>query len=143
MSSFSRVSPDLVDEAVELCRGAGAILRDAYERHDEIAVDHKGPVDLVTDADRASEAYLLKCIHKRFPGHAVWAEESGKSGPSGPWRWIIDPLDGTVNFAHRMPHFSVILALQQESPQGYETVLGVILDPLRGELFVAIRGEGA
>lgn len=143
MSSFSPVSPDVVDEAVDFCRGAGALLREAYQSHAPLGLQHKGPIDLVTEADRQSEDYLLKRIHKSFPGHAIWAEESGRERGEGPYRWVIDPLDGTVNFAHRIPHFAVLVALQEQVAGAYHTVLGITLDPMRQELFVAVRGGGA
>lgn len=132
---------ELRDAAILIVRGAGDIVRRAY--HGEVRVEHKGTVDLVTDADRASEEHILGAIAREFPDHAVLAEESGGAGDEGPYRWVIDPLDGTVNFAHRLPHFCVTLAVQERGPAGFETVLGVTLDPLRDELFVAVRGGGA
>ena len=127
---------EILETAVELARGAGTILRGYYERGDA-KVGHKSTlIDLVTDADKTSEAYILGALGERFPDHAVVAEESGVGRQEGPWRWIVDPLDGTVNFAHS-------IAAQRHTAHGYETELGVTFDPLRDELFLAERGRGA
>jgi myo-inositol-1(or 4)-monophosphatase len=95
-------------------------------------------LDLVTDADRASEAAILEVLRDAFPAHAVIAEESGEHG-SGEERWLVDPLDGTTNFAHGYPQVSISLAFQR----GGRTELGLVLDPLREECFFARRGGGA
>jgi myo-inositol-1(or 4)-monophosphatase len=119
-----------------MARKAGAILRDGYQK--EHRVDFKGVIDLVTEVDRQSEAFLLDEIHARFPGHRVLAEESGGSR-DGENQWYIDPLDGTVNYAHNIPIFCVSL--------GYAAngilELAAVYDPMRDELFSAARGEGA
>jgi myo-inositol-1(or 4)-monophosphatase len=135
---------EILQAAVEIARGAGKLLADAYSRGDS-AVGHKSTlIDLVTDADKAAEAYILQAIRKRFPDHAVLAEESGTVVSDGPWRWIVDPLDGTVNFAHGIPHFAVLLAAQERRAHGdFDTVVGVTFDPLREELFTTARGQGA
>ena len=124
-----------------IAKGAGAILHKHYSI--PVNVHHKGYIDLVTDADKASEEYVKEAILKRFPDHGILAEESGSHAPDAPYRWIVDPLDGTVNFAHKIPHFCVLIALQQRVGTGYETIVGVTLDPLRGEEFIAVRGGGA
>ena len=92
----------------------------------------------MTDADKASEAVLLAWLRERHPDHAILSEESGASGGSG-YRWIIDPLDGTTNYAHQLPHFSVSIAVEGED--GVQ--VGVVHDPMRDELFSAVRGRGA
>jgi len=126
-----------LDDLIEMARGAGRILRDGYER--DFSIHHKGRIDLVTDMDHRSEAYLLHEIQSRFPGHAIIAEESGHlSGDSGAC-WHIDPLDGTVNYAHGVPVFSVSLAFVLED----KVHLGVVYDRMRDELFSAERGRGA
>lgn len=102
-------------------------------------VELKGGIDLVTDADRASEAAVLELLRSRFPGHAVLAEESGLTEAGRTHRWIVDPLDGTTNYSHRVPHFCVSVAV--EGPEGL--LAGAILDPVRGELFAAGKGLGA
>lgn len=122
----------------ELARDAGAVILDWYER--DFTIEFKSSeFDLVTEADRASEALIIGRIRESYPDHAILAEESGNMPSESPFRWVIDPLDGTSNFAHGLPHFSVSIALQQAS----ETIVGVIYDPIRDELFSAARGEGA
>lgn len=119
-----------------LARRAGAILRDGYQQ--EHQVDYKGVIDLVTEVDRQSEAYLLGEIRARWPEHHVLAEESG--GTRGNARqWYIDPLDGTVNYAHAIPLFSVSIAYAE----GGAMQLAAVYDPMRDELFSAERGGGA
>jgi myo-inositol-1(or 4)-monophosphatase len=130
-----------LDAAIAIARGAGAVLRDGYGRPSRVEL--KGAIDLVTEHDRASEDYIVGEIARRFPGHAVLAEESGGTGATPadppPYRWIIDPLDGTTNFAHGLPFFCVSLALEAA---GVRT-LGVLHDPLRDECFAARLGGGA
>ncbi len=120
-------------------RRAGKILAERFAG--ERTVELKGGIDLVTDADKASEAALIEFIRARHPTHEILAEESGLTAATGAegFRWIIDPLDGTTNYAHRVPHFCVSVAL--EDAQGL--LAGVVLDPLRNELFSAARGLGA
>lgn len=130
------MNPSL-DDIKELARGAGQILRDGYER--DFAVQHKGRIDLVTDVDHRSEAYLLGQIQGRFPGQTIVTEESGHLAGADDSCWYIDPLDGTVNFAHGVPVFSVSIAFAQNGI----VQLGVVYDPLRDELFSAERGKGA
>lgn len=130
---------DLRQLAEAIARAAGAVLVERF--HATRTIEIKGDTahaDLVTDADRASEAVMLEWLAREVPGHAVLAEESGGRG-QGEWRWYVDPLDGTVNYAHGVPHFSVTLAV--EGPQGLEAAC--TFDPLRGELFSAARGQGA
>lgn len=124
---------DLIDLALQ----AGDILRAGYgqEQH----VTHKGVIDLVTEYDHQSETYLLGEIRRRFPGHSLNAEESGRSGISQAQVWYVDPLDGTVNFAHGVPIFCVSLAYAEAG----QVRLGVVYDPLRQECFAAERGKGA
>jgi len=103
-------------------------------------VAKKGPIDLVTDADLASEAEIVRTIREVFPEHAIVAEESGtQAGASSDHRWIVDPLDGTVNYAHQVPFFAVSIAYAfRDAVQ-----VGVVLNPLDGELFSAVEGAGA
>ena len=102
-------------------------------------VAKKGRIDLVTQADLASEAKIIETIHSRFPDHAILAEESGFGGGSGPVRWVIDPLDGTTNYTHGLPIFAISIAAEADG----ETLAGVVLDPIGGELFSAITAQGA
>ena len=122
--------------AEEAARLAGRVLAERF--HGERTIEYKGGIDLVTDADRAAEAVLLDYLRQRYPRHAVLAEESGASQGQG-LRWVVDPLDGTTNYSHQVPHFSVSVAV--EGPQGL--LAGVVYDPLKNELFSAARGEGA
>ena len=120
-----------------LARAAGKILRDGYEKDHE--VQFKGVIDLVTEIDHQSEEYLLGEIAKRWPESHIFAEESGESGHAGGLTWYVDPLDGTVNYAHGVPVFCVSIACAWEG----QTRLGVVYDPLRDEMFASERGKGA
>ncbi|WP_300668786.1 inositol monophosphatase family protein [Desulfoluna sp.] len=115
----------------------GRILSDMYGS--SFRVDRKGRIDLVTEADTASETAIIETLTRRFPDHDVLAEESGASHRESPYRWVIDPLDGTTNFAHGLPLFSVSIAFQAHG----ETVFGVVFNPITEELFMATKGEGA
>ena len=130
-----------LDTAIAIARGAGTILKDGFGG--PTRVELKGAIDLVTEHDQASEAYVLAELGRRFPGHAVLAEESGgtDANPQAPppYRWLVDPLDGTTNFAHGLPFFCVSLALEVSG----ERALGVLHDPLRDECFAARKGHGA
>jgi myo-inositol-1(or 4)-monophosphatase len=122
----------------EAARRGGAILREKWGQ--VRTVELKGGIDLVTDADRASEVALLAFLSARFPGAAVLAEESGASGSGvDGLRFYVDPLDGTTNYAHGVPHFAVNVAVVD----GRGLAAGVTYDPLRDELFAASRGGGA
>jgi len=126
-----------LDDLYLLAREAGAILRGGYGlRH---TITHKGRIDLVTEYDKRSEAYLLGQIHERFPGHTIVSEESGRKEGLAESCWYIDPLDGTTNYAHGMPIFCVSIAYASQG----ELELAAIYDPLRDELFGAQRGRGA
>lgn len=127
---------EFLEAATEAARRAGRVLIERFKLHRTLRF--KEGAELVTDADAASEAALLTSLLERFPEHAVLAEESGARAGDG-YRWIVDPLDGTVNYAHGLPHFSVSVAV--EGPDGL--LAGVVYDPLRDELFAAGRGLGA
>lgn len=132
----------MLNFAIETAREAGQLLLEKFGR--KIAVTKKGDINLVTEADLASEKLIVEKIRSYYPKHSVLAEESGESkvligvGESE-WKWIIDPLDGTTNFAHGYPCFCVTLALEHRG----EIVLGVTFDPTRDELFAAEKGRGA
>jgi myo-inositol-1(or 4)-monophosphatase len=133
---------ELTRSAIDVARGAGRLLAEAYGR--TLQISHKGAVDLVTDADHAAEDFILAELERRYPDHPVLSEEAGARAAEGPYRWVIDPLDGTVNFAHGLPHFAVLAAVQARLPEGrFETIAAVTFDPLRDELFVAEKGAGA
>lgn len=124
-------------ELERLAREAGAILRAGYNTEHE--VHYKGIIDPVTEVDHRSEAFLLGEVQKNFSDHHIFTEESGVIHGSDEHTWFIDPLDGTVNYAHHIPIFSVSLAY---AFQGRLT-LGAIYDPMRDEMFSAERGKGA
>lgn len=119
-----------------LARAAGKILRDGYETDHEVQL--KGVIDLVTEIDHKSEKFLLEAIGQRWPESHFVAEESGESG-HGDLTWFIDPLDGTVNYAHGVPVFCVSIACAW----GGQTRLAAVYDPMRDEMFRAERGRGA
>lgn len=123
--------------ACELARAAGAILLEGYGTLH--APERKGRIDLVTEYDRRSEALLLEDLRRRFPGHDILAEESGAHPADGKVRWIVDPLDGTTNFAHNYPFFAVSIAAEASGV----LQAGAVYDPVRDELFAASRGGGA
>lgn len=131
---------ELMTAAAEIAR-AGAVELARYWRDlDEAKVEEKARNDLVSEADRASEAAILDAIGRRFPDHRVLSEEAGWTGAdrgSGP-TWIVDPLDGTTNFVHGLPQFAVSVAVAD----GDELLAGAVLDPLRNDLFRACRGGG-
>jgi len=120
-----------------MARQAGEILRAGYGKR--IQISHKGVIDLVTEIDRRSEQYLLGEINRRYPNHHIMSEESGEIPGEECCLWYIDPLDGTVNYAHQVPVFTVSIAYQQNGV----LQLGVVYDPLRDELFSAELGKGA
>jgi myo-inositol-1(or 4)-monophosphatase len=102
-------------------------------------IGKKGPSDLVTDADMASESEIIAAIQASFPDHAIVAEESGVRNGSAAFRWLVDPLDGTVNYAHQVAFFAVSIAFEADG----DVRLGVVLNPVNGELFTAQAGGGA
>ncbi len=126
-----------LETAVEIAREAGTLLANYFERR--VAFELKGEFDLVTEADRASEKLVVERLRSYFPSHAVVAEEGGGHESSSEYRWFVDPLDGTTNFAHSFPMFNVTLGLERAG----ELVAGVIYDPIRQEMFTAERGGGA
>jgi myo-inositol-1(or 4)-monophosphatase len=129
---------ELREACAEAARKGGAVLRARWGQ--TRTIEMKGGIDLVTDADRASEAALLAFLSTRFPGADVLAEESGASGAgAGGLRFYVDPLDGTTNYAHGVPHFAVNVAVAD----GRGLAAGATYDPLRDELYTAARGGGA
>lgn len=126
-----------VDDVKNLARGAGEILRSNFDAPQE--VHHKGIIDIVTEMDKRSEAYLIKEIRSRFPTHRIVAEEAGALAGADGECWYIDPLDGTVNYAHGVPIYCVSVGFVRHG----EPVLGAIYDPMQNELFIAEQGAGA
>lgn len=130
----------MLNFAIETARDAGRILLEKFGR--KINISKKADIDLVTEADLASEKLVIERIKSHFPKHAILAEESGNAvilDGVNKYKWIIDPLDGTTNFAHGYPCFAVTLALEHDG----ETIIGVTFDPTRNELFAAEKGRGA
>jgi myo-inositol-1(or 4)-monophosphatase len=124
--------------AWEAVHAAGALIRDNWQRPK--AISYKGAIDLVTSVDRDAERCIVDLLRRSFPGHSILAEEATDvTSHQNSYRWIIDPLDGTTNFAHGYPQFCVSIALQHEQ----DLLLGLVYDPLRQECFAAIRGQGA
>jgi myo-inositol-1(or 4)-monophosphatase len=126
-----------LSELERLAREAGAILRAGYSK--EHQVNYKGVIDLVTEVDRESEAFLLGEIRGKFPDHHIFAEESGIIQGNDEHIWFVDPLDGTVNYAHHIPIFTVSIAYALRG----QLMLGVVYEPMRDEMFAAERGKGA
>jgi myo-inositol-1(or 4)-monophosphatase len=126
-----------LETAVDIAREAGSLLANYFERR--VAFELKGEYDLITEADRASEALVVGRLRGHFPQHAIVAEEGGGVETSSEYRWYVDPLDGTTNFAHGYPVFNVTLALERAG----EMIAGVIYDPIRREMFSAELGGGA
>jgi myo-inositol-1(or 4)-monophosphatase len=123
--------------AERVAREAGALLRASYGR---VSAREKGPSDLVTDADLASQRLIAERLADAFPEHTLLAEEEGVGpDPDRPWRWVVDPLDGTINFAHGFPFWCVSIALEHAGT----LVVGVVHDPLSGVVYSASPGHGA
>ena len=128
---------EFVSEMSSIAREAGALLMEHFHR--SVKIEYKGEVDLVTIADRKSEALILERLRARWPSHDILGEEGGLHDQGSEYRWYVDPLDGTTNFAHGFPVFCVSLGLEQRG----QRIAGVIYDPTRDELFAAERGSGA
>jgi myo-inositol-1(or 4)-monophosphatase len=126
-----------LETAADIAREAGSILANLAQRN--IGFELKGDYDLVTEADRASERLVVERLRAQFPSHSIVAEEGGGIDTGTDYRWYVDPLDGTTNFAHGFPMFNVTLALERAG----ELIAGVIYDPLRDEMFAAEQGGGA
>ena len=136
----------ITEQAGRIAREAGALLRRHYEAG--VATEYKGDVDLVTIADRESERLIVDGLHSAFPGYGIFGEEGTRRGMDSEFRWYVDPLDGTTNFAHGFPVFCVSLGLEKRAAglatdADGELLAGVIYDPTRDELFTAEKGAGA
>jgi myo-inositol-1(or 4)-monophosphatase len=137
---------DLIRKASRIACEAGARLREFYAQG--VETEYKGDVDLVTVADRAAEKLIRALLAESFPEHGIYGEEGTRDRMEGAYRWYVDPLDGTTNFAHGFPHFAVSLGLEHRGadlPAGQDgsLVAGIVYDPMRDELFTAERGCGA
>jgi myo-inositol-1(or 4)-monophosphatase len=120
-----------------IAREAGELLMGYFVRR--VPIEYKGDVDLVTEADRASEALIMDRIQARFPRHDVVGEEGARRETGSDYKWYVDPLDGTTNFAHGFPVFSISMGLEHKG----QMIAGVVYDPARGEMFAAEKGSGA
>src|SRR6185369_15377915 len=128
---------DILQFTEAIARQAGTVLMAGYGNVRQI--QHKGAIDLVTEFDKRSEEVIISSIQQKFPAHAILAEESGRNRAISEYQWVIDPLDGTTNFAHGIPIFSVSIGLlKNNSP-----IVGVVYDPFRNEMFSAELGYGA
>jgi myo-inositol-1(or 4)-monophosphatase len=126
-----------VPQIEAISREAGALLLEYFRAH--VKIEYKGDVDLVTVADRASEKLIVERVRAAWPGHDIVGEEGTRQESGADFRWYIDPLDGTTNFAHGYPVFCVSMGLEHKG----EMVAGVLYDPTRDELFAAEKGKGA
>ena len=137
---------EYISRAAKIAREAGELLREHFIRG--VETEYKGDVDLVTVADRASEKLIRARLSEAFPEHGVYGEEGTRDRLESEYRWYVDPLDGTTNFAHGFPHFCVSMGLEHRpagtAPEADGTLTaGVVYDPMRDELFTAERGYGA
>lgn len=128
-----------VNIATRAAREAGRLIRRYVDRTDLLDISAKGRNDFVTQVDRQAEAEIIRVINDAYPDHSILAEESGQRRANAVHEWVIDPLDGTTNFLHGLPHFGVSIAYRQNG----RTESGLVYDPLREEMFVASRGQGA
>lgn len=132
----NKLSPTLPD-LKSLARSAGSLLRKSFQK--PFQIHYKGTIDLVTEADFATEAFLLEQIRARFPDDQIFTEESGAFTGNNDHIWYIDPIDGTVNFSHRLPQFCVSIGFASHG----DLQLAAVYDPMRNEMFSAQRGKGA
>jgi len=128
----------IINIAIEAARAGAVIIMRAMKRMDMVKVTEKSHNDFVTEVDQRVEQEIISVIKKAYPTHAILGEESGETDGDD-YQWIIDPIDGTRNFIHGFPHFAISIAVMHKNKIEY----GVIYDPLRQELFTAIRGKGA
>lgn len=130
----------ILNIAIQAARRAGNIILKYSDQIDRLSIESKGRNDFVTEVDRQAESEIISAIRRAYPDHSILAEESGLSeNESSPYKWIIDPLDGTTNFLHGYPQYAVSIGVLKNKKLDQ----AVIYDPLRDELFVASRGEGA
>ena len=129
--------PSFLETSVAIAREAGSVLVNFFEKR--VAYEIKGEYDLVTEADRTSERLIVERLRSHFPAHSIMAEEGGGHESGSEYRWYVDPLDGTTNFAHSYPCFAVSIGLLEDG----EPVAGVVLNPIANELFTAARADGA
>jgi len=130
----------MLNIAVRAARKAGNFIAKNYETPDAVETSQKGSNDFVTNVDKGAERIIIDTIRQSYPQHTIITEESGEhEGTDQDVQWVIDPLDGTTNFVKRLPHFSVSIAVRVKG----RTEVAVVYDPMRNELFTAVRGQGA
>lgn len=130
----------MLNIAVRAARSAGHVIDRNRHRIADLTIESKQRNDFVSEVDRQAEARIVETLLRAYPDHAILAEEGGVQGePESAYRWIIDPLDGTTNFLHGLPHFAVSIALEHQG----KLLLGLVYNPVSEELFVAERGNGA
>ena len=130
----------LLNIAIQAIRNASKIILRCMDHLDKIEITHKKRNDVVTEVDRIAEQEIINTIHKAYPNHNILAEESGFSSKDhSEFTWVIDPLDGTMNYVHQFPQFATAISVKK----GNETEVAVIYDPIRNEMFTAVRGGGA
>jgi len=130
----------MLNIGIRAARAAGKVITQNFDRFDPMSIEKKQRNDFVTEIDRKAEAEIVGILQRSFSDHAFMCEESGLIGDvDAEFRWVIDPLDGTMNFIHGLPHFSVSIALMQKG----RLFQAVVYDPMRQELFTAGKGEGA
>jgi myo-inositol-1(or 4)-monophosphatase len=133
----STTKTDIIAPATQIAREAGALLMEHFRQ--SVKIEYKGDADLVTIADRKSEALIRQRLREHWPSHDILGEEGGLQDTGSDYRWYVDPLDGTTNFAHGFPVFCVSMGLEHKGRR----IAGVIYDPTRDELFAAEQGSGA
>jgi myo-inositol-1(or 4)-monophosphatase len=141
MTSSPSQTQSFIPAMTAIAREAGALLLKYF--HQGLKIEYKGDADLVTAADRASEVLIRERVAKQFPSHDVLGEEQGLNDRGNEYRWYVDPLDGTTNFAHGFPVFCVSLAIEHRTADSQRRVAAVVYDPTRNELFSAQHGQGA
>lgn len=129
----------MLNIAIQAARQASKIILRFVDQLDKVTVAQKSLNDFVTQVDKLSEEIIITEIQKAYPKHSILAEESGETNSSSEFTWIIDPLDGTRNFMHGVPHFAISIAIMKKN----QVEMGMIYDPIRQELFTATRGQGA
>jgi myo-inositol-1(or 4)-monophosphatase len=130
----------MLNIAIRAARNAGKVIIKGYENLEAVEVEEKSLNDYVSSVDKEAELAIIGTLRKSFPDHSIIAEESGiDEGKDKDYQWIIDPLDGTTNFIHGIPHFAVSIALKIKG----RTEIGIVFDPIRNELFSAVKGQSA
>jgi len=128
----------MINKVIQIAKEAGEIIREGFGKN--FSIEYKTNLsNLVTEIDKKSEALIINFIKKEFPGHSVLAEESGEHGKSSEYFWVIDPLDGTTNFAHGFPMFAVSIGVQKNG----ETICGAVYDIMKDEIYTSEKGSGS